>query len=1138
LLSCCASVGAAQGVATAVRDPDRGLDPALRARLALVDAGQDTCAVECWTASLSEHLDQIAAFWAGDCLLTGLADARWIAPELRVGPLFDVPSASAPENGAWRVKRGVNRDAGPDARTTLNGALAAWRRCFHGRSRLDFEVVGFSGSPPQLDAQIRVCASGVAEGSSVQHNATWTCTWRFEQDGAQLVDLRVDEFEAVALAAGDNGMFADVTESLFEDPRVFRERLAPGLDHWDRVLPATLFPGTLGHHGLAIGDVNGDGLEDLYLCRPGGLPNQLLLHMRQGTLIDASAASGADLLDYSSSALLVDLDGDGDLDLVVATGTGLVFFANDGAGHFERKLLLERSLATSLAAADFDGDGDVDLYVCSYLSPYEKNGLPVPYHDANNGEANQLLRNDGAWNFADVTAAVGLDENNRRFSLAAAWEDFDNDGDQDLYVANDFGRNNLYRNDGGHFRDVAPEFSAEDTAAGMGVTWADVDHDGWMDLYVTNMRSNAGCRLTSQPNFRGAALAMTLQAERHHSQGNSLLLNQAGRGFRDITQASGTAFGRWGWGAIFIDFDNDGAPDLFAPNGFVSGERGPDLDSFFWRQVVLQSPEAPGDAGENYSLGWRAVNRLMRQGYSWNGHERNVAFWNVGNAHFADVSSAIGLDQPDDSRAAARIDWNGDGSEDLVVTNRNGPMLRVLENRQATGNAWVEFELRAKDPAATAIGARVTVETSEGTQLASTLHCGEGYLAQSSSRMHFGLGRAGVKRVNVRWPSGESEDFGAPAPRAAHTLVQGSHAARAIATTATQARPRPSSPATQRDADATRTVLPTPLPMPRIVLETWDGKPASLLGITMQGPQGTGQPLVFVLWSAADAASRRELERVGAAADALRAAGIQQVLALSVDVGQVERERAVAAWKETGWPFARAFISEESLSVLELVQAALHDDAHGLTLPVAFLIDNTGRLVATYQGAFDPEQLRQDLGLFALDAQARRDACVPFPGRWIAPLPQPLDADVAARLIAHGVERPASEYELARVEVREFSAASFEYEIGVARERQGRAADAIQHFQRALAADPTYAPAAQHLAAALQSTGDNAAALTAYKEALKLDPAHAETRCNLGLLYLAMGNIQGAEGELRALRALHSELSGVLETRIRDSQDK
>ena len=1121
-----------------MRDPDRGLDAAFRARLALVDAARDTWAVEHWNAPIAARLDELGRLWAENRIEAGLAEAPWIAQELRVAALFDSRAPQAAGAAGWGLHQGLDDAKSTQASDRLASALAAWRGSFGADARLDFEVFGFEGAPPQVVAHVRVCAIGRGGAARLQHNATWACTWRLAQTGAQLVDLRVESFEAVALPASAQGQFRDVAASLFEDPLLYGERLAPGLDHWRRTLPSTLFPGSLGHHGIAVGDVDGDGLEDLYVCRPGGLPNQLLLHTPQHTLIDASASGGVDLLDYSSSALLVDLDGDLDLDLVVSTGTGLVFFANDGKAHFERKFILERSLATSMAAADFDADGDVDLFVCSYLSPYEKNGLPVPYHDANNGEANMLLRNAGTWSFADVTAEVGMDENNRRFSLAAAWEDFDNDGDQDLYVANDFGRNNLYRNDGGRFRDVAAEFSAEDISAGMGVAWADVDHDGWMDLYVTNMHSPAGGRLTSHEDSHSPAALASMADYRHHAQGNTLLLNQGGKSFRDAGDSSGTAFGRWGWGSIFLDFDNDGALDVFAPNGFVSGERREDLDSFFWRQVVLESPAAPGEAGEGYSLGWRAVNRLLRQGYSWNGHERNVAYWNVGGARFADVSSAIGLDHPDDSRAAARIDWDDDGDEDLIVTNRGAPMLRILENQPGLDREWIAFELRAADPRNTAIGARIVLESSDGRKHLRTLRCGEGYLAQSSSRLHFGLGRNTVRDVSVRWPDGQTEQFGRPASRCVYQLVQGSGTARALTRQPAPASPPRASPTPIGHSSAARSVLPTPLPLPRLLLETWDGRPASMLGITQQGPQGTGQPLLLLLWSAADVDSSAELERLTSAADSLRNKGLQQIVALSVDTGKPERERAVAAWKASGWPFARGFVSEQSLSVLELVQAALHDDAHGMRLPVYFLIDPRGQLAAHYQGALDPAQVCADLGLFALTPQARRDAAVPFPGRWIGPLPQALDADVAARLSAHGLERPASEYELARVLVREFSAADFEYETGVARQRQGRLADAIGHYRRALAGSPGHVRAAQGLAVGLHQLGDFPAALAAYRDALILDPAHAQTRCNLGYLHLALNDVEGATNELRALQTLRSDLASTLELRIAEFKRK
>ena len=168
---------------------------------------------------------------------------------------------------------------------------------------------------------------------------------------------------------------------------------------------------------------------------------------------------------------------------------------------------MSRSSSTlGVSAADHDLDGDLDLYVFSYIfwagaGSKLTSSYPYPYHDANNGAPNFLYRNDGGFRFSDVTAESGLGVNNRRFSLAASWSDYDDDGDPDLYVANDFGKNNLYRNDGGKFLDVAEALGVEDTGNGMSVTWEDVDNDGHIDLYVGNMWSSAGNRLAIQPDF-------------------------------------------------------------------------------------------------------------------------------------------------------------------------------------------------------------------------------------------------------------------------------------------------------------------------------------------------------------------------------------------------------------------------------------------------------------------------------------------------------------------------------------------------------------------------------------------------------------------------------------------------------------
>jgi hypothetical protein len=191
-----------------------------------------------------------------------------------------------------------------------------------------------------------------------------------------------------------------------------------------------------------------------------------------------------------------------------------------------------------------------------------------------------LLRNDcqgGKWEFTEVTSEVGLDENNRRYSFAASWEDYDNDGDLDLYVANDFGRNNLYRFEDGRFRDVAGEAGVEDISAGMAVTFGDADNDGWMDIHVSNMFSSAGNRIAYQRNFQTGADEATLSLFRRHARGNSLFSNAGDGTFRDVSLDAGITMGRWAWASKFCDLNNDTRVDLLVANGLVTSDEPQDL---------------------------------------------------------------------------------------------------------------------------------------------------------------------------------------------------------------------------------------------------------------------------------------------------------------------------------------------------------------------------------------------------------------------------------------------------------------------------------------------------------------------------------------------------------------------------------
>ena len=366
-----------------------------------------------------------------------------------------------------------------------------------------------------------------------------------------------------------------------------------GMNHWLERWQDTRYFAPLGNPGIAVADVNGDGRDDLYLCQEANLPNRLYIQQPDGSVRDESAAWKVDYLAGSRSALLLDLDNDGDQDLAVAIMGGVVVASNEG-DHFQvRDVLASDDDTSSLTSADYDLDGDLDLYVCvDYPNEHyaaigeEADGMVVQggaanrvYHDANNAGRNSLYRNeirDGQWRFVDATVEAGLDENNRRFSWAAAWEDYDNDGDQDLYVANDFGRNCLYLNEGGRFRDIAAEVGVEDSAAGMSADWGDVDRDGRMDIYVANMFSSAGSRITEQPEFKEGVDAEIKRRWRQFAMGNTLFKND-GSAFRDVSSDAAVTLGRWSWSSNFLDVNNDGWSDLAVANGYITTDDTSDL---------------------------------------------------------------------------------------------------------------------------------------------------------------------------------------------------------------------------------------------------------------------------------------------------------------------------------------------------------------------------------------------------------------------------------------------------------------------------------------------------------------------------------------------------------------------------------
>ncbi|MEZ6101256.1 MAG: VCBS repeat-containing protein [Pirellulaceae bacterium] len=508
------------------------------------------------------------------------------------------PSAigSVWESSGWLVRRQVGEQI-PAEHVGIDGLDKALRDWLGepeglGQLRVEFKIIDVRVAGQQATTRALVHVRKQDGEQWCQYNAVWDCQWaadgtRRANQPPKLVRITSEaaHYEEIIKQTPGQFLFAECTPFVMGDSAPYRQQGLVGVSEWAACLETQIGVGLASSHGLAIGDVDGDGLEDVYCCDLGGVPNRLYRQLPDGKTQDISPEAGVDFCDFTRSALFADLDNDGDQDLALLMNADLVVCENDGAAHFDVVLQVPiRGSAFCISSVDYDSDGKLDLFVAVREGDAQEHrkvksplGLPIPYHDANNGGRNKMFRNEGGFSFRDTTAEIGLDENNTRFGQAAEWEDFDNDGDVDLYVANDFGRNSLYRNDDGHFHDIAADALVEDISAGMSVSWSDFNRDGLMDLYVGNMFSSAGNRIAYQRSFQQGADADTLAQFQRHARGNTLFQNLGDGTFRDVSETHNVTMGRWAWAAPFADLNNDGWSDILVANGFITGEKTDDL---------------------------------------------------------------------------------------------------------------------------------------------------------------------------------------------------------------------------------------------------------------------------------------------------------------------------------------------------------------------------------------------------------------------------------------------------------------------------------------------------------------------------------------------------------------------------------
>ena len=817
----------------------------------------------------------------------------------------------------------------------------------------------------------------------VERVGVWRMSWRRAASGWRVVEWTSDSLLTSRASAP---IFRDVTDAALGSNDSFRRQLNTGLDDWMATFDSVLTRDSNGHHGVSVGDADGDGLDDIYVAQPSGLPNRLYRARGDGTFEDATERAGLGVLDDTAQSLFADVDNDGDQDLVLATGTKPLLFLNDKgrfsvvADAFQFRQPLQGVL-TSIAMADYDRDGFLDLYLCVYSYFFgageDKAGTPAPYYDARNGPPAVLFRNDGRGRFVDVTAEAGLDAGNDRYHFAAAWADYDNDGWPDLLVANDFGTKNLYRNRGLRegrvtFEDVAADAGVLDHGAGMSAAFLDYDNDGLLDIYTGNMWSDAGLRITSAPNFMPDAPADVRALYRRHVRGNSLLRNRGDGHFEDKTLAARAEMGRWAWSSDALDFDNDGWEDLYVVNGMLTREphaesgapsaerRTPasdDLEGFFWRQVVARSP-LTRVKNSPYDDAWRAINQLLIHG-SIASRQRNVFLRNDGQGGFDDVSGTVGLDLDQDGRSFAVLDIDRDGDEDLLVmAARQAPHLRVFQNDFAPKAATLAVRLVGSVGSKSnrdAIGARVVVET-DRMRRTKIVQAGSGFLSQRSKELVFGLGESQrVVKLTIAWPSGANQIITDVPLNTRVRIVEGGSTEHTPFAVGSAPRAASSKPAPAISAGRAATWLFEPFPAPDFSLQDLSGQPRSLAALR-------GRPAVLLFWSTESTGARGALQALARGSATLAKAGVSS-LAVALDA-PANLAQVKAAATDPSLPVVVA-TPEMGLSYA-IVNRHLFMNRQDMRLPTTLLLDQAGRIVKVYREApdiaADPSGRRGDRG--------------------------------------------------------------------------------------------------------------------------------------------------------------------------------
>jgi tetratricopeptide (TPR) repeat protein/peroxiredoxin len=1169
--------------------------------LAKVAAGSDEFITEKYAA----QLEDIMEVWSAELRRAPQATeaiARFLANDFSGASLLPKESRTLRSDSMLEIRRNTFADHGDLNREAFWREFRSRLHVFSKILTAEFQVTSIqakgsdaavawasrsSSATAPILVQTRVRYEIVGTGAAF-HREQWVGDWEILWTPSPSGEFRVKSWRALdeTQARARSPIYQDITATALGSNSSYAAQMLHGSDYWRTILDGACGVDVYGHNGVSVADIDNDGFDDLYVCQPAGLPNRMYRNRGDGTFEDVTDTSGLGVLENTACALFADFNNDGRQDVIVVQTSGPLLFLNDGGGKFRLApdafhfATPPQGTFTGAAVADYDRDGWLDIYFCLYTY-YQGTGqykYPTPYHDAENGPPNFLMRNQRDGTFRDVTAETGQNQNNTRYSFCCAWSDYNRDGWPDLYVVNDFGRKNLYRNNGdGTFTDIAAQAGVEDVGAGMSVSWFECSasaqsHDrrerGDQDLYVANMWTAAGERVSTQEIFKKGSSNEIRALYQKHATGNSLLRErrtEIGTAFEEATNSSGAGTGRWAWSSDAFDFDHDGFSDLYVTNGMVSGPSRPhlgdDLNSFFWRQVVAKSPD-DAQASKAYELGWNAINELIRSDGTWSGYERNICYANNRDGTFSDVSAAVGLDFVEDGRSFTLADIDHDGRLEIVLKNRNAPQLRVLKNVVGELPPAIAFRLEGAwgdDPqinlssgsarnksSRDAIGAEVTIET-EGGRHTRTLRAGSGFLSQHSKDVFFGLGNAkGTVRASIRWPSGLVQDLGEVPANHRIWVAEG-----AAPMHVEPFRPIPKSSASTGDL-RTAEVLPekvetwllSPFPAPDFSLPDFSGQKKFL-------SEFRGKKVLLSLWSADSASLNPDAKAFAENSARWAVQGLQPIVVfLPGDSAQPPGnfgQGSVLALRG----------SDDFAAIFNIVFRQLFDRHRDLALPTSFLIDANGDIVTVYQGPLDPAQVEHDFQHLPQTDSERLVLALPFvsPGHALsfgrnylsygslffqrgyldeakAAFELALRGDPASAEALYGI---GSVYlnQNKNAEARETFERTVKLQanypdtlpdawnnLGVLATREGRIDDSVLHFKKALELNPHHLLSLDNLGNAyrLEKRWDESRQVL--EHAIAVAPQDAEANYGLGMVYAQTGdNVKAYEYLQRALAA-------------------